>query len=537
MSIEESRRAALLALAWLLASAAPAARPCSRGSAALLADSCMVFDAEQHDGLHDALAGIARRLDGRLRRAGRRLWLQVAAARVALVAAAASSCCSSLRRRLGAEPARRLVPRVPGQPRRHRPQPRRQLRRRTSPIARRQVKFGVDAISAASDSCARCHPRRREQRPRRRRASTSTRKYGDYEGDARRRVQPRKLLHGDHRRSRHIVARSEQEQHDGGRRFRLLVQPAAAAPRPRPTESQHAVDALRFGHAVVDAARRSRSSATRSTRSTATRRPVPSHERERRDGGRQLARRPHPTRPLCTSPPGAARRDVPRRRLPLLPRHVGGRFQRAVARPVPPLRRVGRRRRRISPIHPDRRLFSTSLITRARRSTTRATSGCFRLTPTASPATWRSRPEGGLMGMPAGTALTLQYERYHSTTGFEAGIFTRRRPDSAQVTLGARRLHAAYTATCSPRVPRRSLSFHPRASVDTGQTRVFKYLMGTSSGSRSTAATRARQQAADEAFGAVAEVDRLMSDYRADSEARRDKPRRRRRRRCTSARR
>ena len=28
------------------------------------------------------------------------------------------------------------------------------------------------------------------------------------------------------------------------------------------------------------------------------------------------------------------------------------------------------------------------------------------------------------MGMPGGTALTLQYERYRATTGFEAGIFS-----------------------------------------------------------------------------------------------------------------
>lgn len=33
-------------------------------------------------------------------------------------------------------------------------------------------------------------------------------------------------------------------------------------------------------------------------------------------------------------------------------------------------------------------------------------------------------PKNGLMGMPAGSSLTLQYERYHATTGFEAGIFT-----------------------------------------------------------------------------------------------------------------
>ena len=32
--------------------------------------------------------------------------------------------------------------------------------------------------------------------------------------------------------------------------------------------------------------------------------------------------------------------------------------------------------------------------------------------------------KNGLMGMPAGTTLALQYERYRATTGFEAGIFT-----------------------------------------------------------------------------------------------------------------
>jgi hypothetical protein len=33
-------------------------------------------------------------------------------------------------------------------------------------------------------------------------------------------------------------------------------------------------------------------------------------------------------------------------------------------------------------------------------------------------------PKNGLMNMPPGTALTLQYERYRATTGFEAGVFT-----------------------------------------------------------------------------------------------------------------
>jgi thiamine biosynthesis lipoprotein len=57
------------------------------------------------------------------------------------------------------------------------------------------------------------------------------------------------------------------------------------------------------------------------------------------------------------------------------------------------------------------------------------------------------------------------------------------------------------------------------AAIDTGQTRLFKYLMGTSmrvevyGGDQAT-----RQQAADESFAAIAEVDRVMSDYRAYSE-------------------
>ena len=53
--------------------------------------------------------------------------------------------------------------------------------------------------------------------------------------------------------------------------------------------------------------------------------------------------------------------------------------------------------------------------------------GDFRLFPfDSNSATARLgiTPKGGLLAMPAGSALTLQYERYRATTGFEAGIFT-----------------------------------------------------------------------------------------------------------------
>jgi hypothetical protein len=91
-----------------------------------------------------------------------------------------------------------------------------------------KVRFGVDAISAASDSCARCHPDGANNG----RVVSSvnvTRKYGDTRVNARRRVQPREFLRGHHC-ARLRCARSEQEQHDGGRRFRLLVQPASTPP-------------------------------------------------------------------------------------------------------------------------------------------------------------------------------------------------------------------------------------------------------------------------------------------------------------------
>jgi thiamine biosynthesis lipoprotein len=58
-----------------------------------------------------------------------------------------------------------------------------------------------------------------------------------------------------------------------------------------------------------------------------------------------------------------------------------------------------------------------------------------------------------------------------------------------------------------------------RPAADSGQTRWFRYLMGTSVRVEVYGGTPGdRQAAADEAFGAIAEVDRLMSDYRSDSE-------------------
>ncbi len=87
------------------------------------------------------------------------------------------------------------------------------------------------------------------------------------------------------------------------------------------------------------------------------------------------------------------------------------------------------------------------------------------------------------------------------------------------MSIGVRRspgIHLAMTlAVCLA-----ALTAYPiTAAVDTGQTRFFKYLMGTSVRIEIYGGDAAlRQQAADEAFAAVGEVDRLMSDYRADSE-------------------
>jgi thiamine biosynthesis lipoprotein len=58
-----------------------------------------------------------------------------------------------------------------------------------------------------------------------------------------------------------------------------------------------------------------------------------------------------------------------------------------------------------------------------------------------------------------------------------------------------------------------------RADSGAANTRAFRYLMGTSVQVQAFGGDEpARRQAIDEAFAAVAEVDRLMSNYRADSE-------------------
>src|SRR5512147_3110138 len=62
-------------------------------------------------------------------------------------------------------------------------------------------------------------------------------------------------------------------------------------------------------------------------------------------------------------------------------------------------------------------------------------------------------------------------------------------------------------------------TFTAFGAVDTGQDRFFRYLMGTAVRIEVYGGTSAaRREAADEGFAAIAEVDRLMSDYRQDSE-------------------
>lgn len=66
-------------------------------------------------------------------------------------------------------------------------------------------------------------------------------------------------------------------------------------------------------------------------------------------------------------------------------------------------------------------------------------------------------------------------------------------------------LHLCGTASSSPQ--------------DIGTSRAFKFIMGTEVRVETFGGTPAlRQEAADEAFAAVADVDRIMSDYRDDSE-------------------
>jgi thiamine biosynthesis lipoprotein len=64
-----------------------------------------------------------------------------------------------------------------------------------------------------------------------------------------------------------------------------------------------------------------------------------------------------------------------------------------------------------------------------------------------------------------------------------------------------------------------TITARAHAAEDTGRTREYRYLMGTSVEVEADGGTEAARHAAiEEAFGAIAEVDRLMSNYRDDSE-------------------
>jgi thiamine biosynthesis lipoprotein len=64
-----------------------------------------------------------------------------------------------------------------------------------------------------------------------------------------------------------------------------------------------------------------------------------------------------------------------------------------------------------------------------------------------------------------------------------------------------------------------ALAAAPRADSRPGETRAFRYLMGTSVQVQAIGPDdEGRRQAIEEAFASIAEVDRLMSNYRQDSE-------------------
>jgi thiamine biosynthesis lipoprotein len=64
-----------------------------------------------------------------------------------------------------------------------------------------------------------------------------------------------------------------------------------------------------------------------------------------------------------------------------------------------------------------------------------------------------------------------------------------------------------------------ALARHPAHAAQSGDTREYRYLMGTSMQVQAIGGDEATRRAAiDEAFAAMAEVDRLMSNYRDDSE-------------------
>ncbi len=127
-------------------------------------------------------------------------------------------------------------------------------------------------------------------------------------------------------------------------------------------------------------------------------------------------------------------------------------------------------------------------------------------------------PRDGLMMFPAGTSLTAQYRVLQEHDRFRSRHLHDRRADAPRAPMTSRpaRLALAVVAmrSCAALV-------HPAAIIADSplSTRVHRYLMGTSMTievSGGDAASRA--DVIDEAFASMVEIDRLMSNYRADSE-------------------
>ena len=279
--------------------------------------------------------------------------------------------------------------------------------------------FGVDAISAASDSCVRCH---RDGAPNHRTGvgASVTRKFDAYRWSIGGALSGEKFYRASTFTTAltRVLAEANTTVAAG---LYLLAQPTHAASDAGRRESIPA-RRLRFRHAdaVKDDHRPGRLRSRTPLR--LPRQPVSPHRRERRHDAWSGSRHPCSADRVAARSAGAAGGHLPRGRLPPLRRRLGSRLDAFGA---------GLSHRFARALLADfsyRRYDQAGASfyarhTRAHRSTF---TGDFRLAPFASDL-YSGRvvinPGQSLFHLPAGYGITLQYDRYQSDNGFESAMF------------------------------------------------------------------------------------------------------------------
>ena len=296
-----------------------------------------------------------------------------------------------------------------------------------------RVNFGVDAISAASDSCARCHREGVNSQPRRSRGLSVTRKFDALKltvGGAYSQENFYRATTGLTSVSRELANGNTTVA--GGYTFSLNQ------PTLHPTqqvENQYQNDAFISFTQTLSKTTIAQTRLRAGQDHRLPEQPVPARERERHPDARSDAGRADPADGHRTAAPGAAGGHLPRSRLPPLLRRLASALERAERSAC---RTISRRR--LLGNFSYRRYDQTGAYFYQPQYVgplpTYFTAD-FRLEPFVS-GLYTGKviltPKGPFLWLPSASGFTLQYDRYRADNGFRGRDLFGRRPRPSQMT-------------------------------------------------------------------------------------------------------